>query len=226
MSDSQCRPSLPYPLDCLNEIIESQRPGYTLDQCFYKDPNIFQLDLDIFFFNHWVFIGHVSRIPNIGDYFLFETGNESVIIIRGKNNEIHAHHNVCRHRGSRVYLENSGNTIIVASKRGSKKYVACLVQANARLDVNKVVTRLMDVKRASFASADETKEITGMLIGGVTPFGLPDDMPIYVDENIKGLDFIILGSGDRSSKFKLAGSELSKIPNVEFISGLSAVKQS
>ena len=121
-------------------------------------------------------------------------------------------------------LENSGNTIIVASKRGSKKYVACLVQANARLDVNKVVTRLMDVKRASFASADETKEITGMLIGGVTPFGLPDDMPIYVDENIKGLDFIILGSGDRSSKFKLAGSELSKIPNIEFISGLSAIK--
>lgn len=121
---------------------------------------------------------------------------------------------------------NSGNTIIVASKRGPKKYVACLVQANARLDVNKVVTRLMEVKRASFASADETKEITGMLIGGVTPFGLPDDMPIYIDENVKELEFIILGSGDRSSKLKLAGSELSKIPNVEFISGLSAVKQS
>ena len=97
----------------LKEIIESQRPGYTLDQCFYKDPNIFQLDLDIFFFNHWVFIGHVSRIPNIGDYFLFETGNESVIIIRGKNNEIYAHHNVCRHRGSRVCLENSGNKKIL-----------------------------------------------------------------------------------------------------------------
>ena len=123
-------------------------------------------------------------------------------------------------------LENSANTIIVASKRGPKKYVACLVQANARLDVNKVVTRLMEVKRASFASADETKEITGMLIGGVTPFGLPDDMPIYIDENVKELEFIILGSGDRSSKLKLAGSELSKIPNVEFISGLSAVKQS
>ena len=122
--------------------------------------------------------------------------------------------------------ENSGNTIIVASKRGPKKYVACLVQANARLDVNKVVTRLMEVKRASFASADETKEITGMLIGGVTPFGLPDDMPIYIDQNIKELEFIILGSGDRSSKIKLAGSELSKIANVEFISGLSGVKQS
>tara|TARA_Y100001936_G_scaffold243358_1_gene282083 strand:- start:549 stop:1052 length:504 start_codon:yes stop_codon:yes gene_type:complete len=123
-------------------------------------------------------------------------------------------------------LENSGNTIIVASKRGPKKYVACLVQANSRLDVNKVVTKLMDVKRASFASADETKEITGMLIGGVTPFGLPIDMPIYVDQNIKTLDFIILGSGDRSSKLKLPGDELSKLPNVQFISGLSAVKES
>ena len=84
----------------------------------------------------------------------------------------------------------------------------------------------MEVKRASFASADETKEITGMLIGGVTPFGLPDDMPIYIDENIKELEFIILGSGDRSSKIKLAGPELPKIPNVEFISGLSISKQS
>jgi prolyl-tRNA editing enzyme YbaK/EbsC (Cys-tRNA(Pro) deacylase) len=123
-------------------------------------------------------------------------------------------------------LENSGNTIIVASKRGDKKYAACLVQANTRLDVNKVVTKLMGVKRVSFASADDTKEMTGMLIGGVTPFGLPDDMQIYIDELIKGLDFIILGSGDRSSKIKMAGSELSKIPNVTYISGLSIPKQS
>ena len=118
-------------------------------------------------------------------------------------------------------LENSGNTIIVASKRGPKKYTACLVQANTRLDVNKVVTRLMGIKRASFASEDETKEHTGMLIGGVTIFGLPSDMPVYADERIKVLNYVILGSGDRSSKIKVAGSELAKLPNIEFISGLS-----
>ena len=56
----------------LKDLIKSQRSGYTLDQCFYTDPDIFQLDLSTFFLNHWIFIGHVSRIPNIGDYFLFE----------------------------------------------------------------------------------------------------------------------------------------------------------
>ena len=122
-------------------------------------------------------------------------------------------------------LEHSGNTIIVASKRGPKQYAACLVQAHTRLDVNKVVTRLMGIKRASFASADETKEVTGMLVGGVTPFGLPSDMPIFVDEHIKDLDYIILGSGVRTSKIKVAGSELSKIPNLKFVPDLSAVKQ-
>ena len=93
----------------LKDLIKSQKTGYTLDQRFYTDPDIFQIDLDTFFFNHWVFIGHVSRIPNIGDYFLFETGNESIIIIRGKDNKVYAHHNVCRHRGSRVCLESTGN---------------------------------------------------------------------------------------------------------------------
>tara|TARA_B100000686_G_scaffold353898_1_gene461394 strand:+ start:2201 stop:3442 length:1242 start_codon:yes stop_codon:yes gene_type:complete len=97
----------------LKDLIKSQRPGYTLDQCFYTDPDIFQLDLDTFFFNHWVFVGHESRIPNVGDYFLFEIGNESVIIIKGKNNITYAHHNVCRHRGSRVCLEKSGNKKIL-----------------------------------------------------------------------------------------------------------------
>ena len=93
----------------LKDLLQSQKPGYTLDQCFYTDPDIFQLDMKTFFLNHWVFVGHVSRIPNIGDYFLFETGNESIIIIKGKNNDIFAHHNVCRHRGSRICLDKSGN---------------------------------------------------------------------------------------------------------------------
>ena len=78
-------------------------------------------------------------------------------------------------------LEKSGNTIVVASKRGQKKYCACIVAATDRLDVNKRVKGLMEVSRASFASADETMELTGMMIGGVTPFGLPDGLPIYAD---------------------------------------------
>ncbi len=118
-------------------------------------------------------------------------------------------------------LEKSGNTIVVASKRGQKKYCACIVAATDRLDVNKRVKGLMEVSRASFANADETMELTGMMIGGVTPFGLPDDLPIYADAKLRDLDYVILGGGSRSFKLKMPPSELEKLPNLEFIEGLS-----
>ena len=118
-------------------------------------------------------------------------------------------------------MEKSGNTIVVASKRGAKKYCACIVAATDRLDVNKTVKGLMGVSRASFANADETMDLTGMMIGGVTPFGLPADLPIYADAKLRGLDYIILGGGSRSSKLKLDPAELEKLSNLEFIDGLS-----
>ncbi|MCH8818431.1 MAG: hypothetical protein IIC92_11960, partial [Chloroflexi bacterium] len=93
--------------------------------------------------------------------------------------------------------EQSCNTILVASKRGEKKYSACIALAHTRLDVNHKVRDLMEVKRLSFASADETAELTGMMIGGVTPFCLPDDLPVYVDSRIMSLDYVILGGGSR-----------------------------
>ena len=118
-------------------------------------------------------------------------------------------------------MEKSGNTIVVASKRGQKKHCACIVAATDRLDVNKRVKGMMEVSRASFAGADETMALTGMMIGGVTPFGLPSDMPIYADAKLTNLDYVIIGGGSRSSKIKLAPSELGKLPNLEFIEGLS-----
>ena len=118
-------------------------------------------------------------------------------------------------------MEKSGNTIVVASKRGQKKHCACIVAATDRLDVNKRVKGIMEVSRASFAGADETMALTGMMIGGVTPFGLPSDMPIYADAKLTDLDYVIIGGGSRSSKIKLAPSELGKLPNLEFIEGLS-----
>ena len=118
-------------------------------------------------------------------------------------------------------MEKSGNTIVVASKRGQKKHCACIVAATDRLDVNRRIKGLMEVSRASFAGADETMALTGMMIGGVTPFGLPSDLPIYADAKLSGLDYVIIGGGSRSSKIKLAPSELGKLPNLEFIEGLS-----
>ena len=118
-------------------------------------------------------------------------------------------------------MDYSGNTIIVASKRGEKKFCACIVQASQRLDVNRTVRGLMGVSRASFASSDETMELTGMMIGGVTPYALPEDLPVYADHNLLSAEYVILGSGSRSSKLKVSPGEMAKIPGLEFIEGLS-----
>ena len=117
--------------------------------------------------------------------------------------------------------EQSGNTILVVSKRGEKKYSACIALAHTRLDVNHKVKALMDVKRLSFASAEETAELTGMMIGGVTPFCLPDDLPIYVDGRIMSLDYIILGGGSRSAKVKIDPQVFTRMPSVQVVEGLA-----
>ena len=93
----------------LKKLIKQQKPNFTLDQEFYIDDYIFDLDIKNIFSKQWVFVGHVSRIPKYGDYFLFNIGNESIIIIRDKDDLIHAHYNVCRHRGSHICLEEEGN---------------------------------------------------------------------------------------------------------------------
>ena len=96
-------------MDKLNTLIKEHKPGFSLPQAFYTDEEIYQLDLERVWHRHWLFAGHVSRIPNTGDYFLFEMDRESLIIIRDKNETIHAHFNVCRHRGSAVCLKEAGN---------------------------------------------------------------------------------------------------------------------
>ena len=111
-------------------------------------------------------------------------------------------------------LDHCGNAIIVASKRGQKRYSVCIVRGSDRLDVNKTVRRLMEVSRASFASPEETMALTGMMIGGVTPMGLPPELPIYADEKLLSLEYLILGSGSRSSKLKMPPAELSKLPGL------------
>ena len=119
-----------------------------------------------------------------------------------------------------VPKSNSGNTIIIASKKDPIIYSACIVTAEYKLDVNKTVRKLMGVRRLSFASAEQTAELTGMIIGGVTPVALPPDINIYIDKNIENLDYIILGGGSRSQKIKIDINSLSRIPNTHFIEGL------
>jgi prolyl-tRNA editing enzyme YbaK/EbsC (Cys-tRNA(Pro) deacylase) len=97
-------------------------------------------------------------------------------------------------------LEDSANTIVVAGKRQPPVYAACVVLANTRLDVNSVVNKRMGVRKASFAGGPETELLTGMAIGGVTPFGLPADLPLWVDDRVMERNRIILGGGSRDRK--------------------------
>ena len=97
----------------LKTLIKKQKTNYSLDHEFYVSQHIFDLDVKNIFSKQWVFVGHISRIPNYGDYFLFNIGKESIIIIRDKDNAVHAHYNVCRHRGSQICLENEGNSKVL-----------------------------------------------------------------------------------------------------------------
>jgi len=117
--------------------------------------------------------------------------------------------------------EDSANAILVASSRPPGRHAVCVVLATTKLDVNRTVCRLLEVKRASFASAEETRALTGMLIGGVTVFGLPEHLPIFVDSRVTERPSIVVGGGSRSLKLRLKPAELHKIGRLRIIEGLA-----
>src|SRR5438876_2833732 len=120
-----------------------------------------------------------------------------------------------------IPLDHSGNTIIVASKKEPKQYCACLVLATTRLDVNHTVRKLLGASRVSFATAEETQALTGMMIGGVTIFALPPDLPLYVDDRIMALPWLILGGGSRSTKIRISPEVFRRMPSTTVVAGLA-----
>jgi prolyl-tRNA editing enzyme YbaK/EbsC (Cys-tRNA(Pro) deacylase) len=119
---------------------------------------------------------------------------------------------------------DSANTIVVIGKSQPPTFAACVVLADTRLDVNRAVKQRLNVRRASFASADETATITGMMIGGVTVFGLPPDLPVWVDERVMARDRIVLGGGSRSWKVVAAPEILRHLPNTEIVTDLARAR--
>jgi prolyl-tRNA editing enzyme YbaK/EbsC (Cys-tRNA(Pro) deacylase) len=118
-------------------------------------------------------------------------------------------------------VEQAANTILVASRKVTPaRYAACVVLGTTRLDVNKKVSELLAVKRLSFADQETTLKITGMMIGGVTAFGL-GDLPVYVDSAVMEQPRVVMGGGNRSSKLLLSPNELTKLPNVVVVEGLA-----
>ena len=128
--------------------------------------------------------------------------------------------NFCEHYG--YQLEESANAIMVAGKSEPKKYVVCLVLASTQIDVNKVVKKKLNVKKASFATPEEAIEITGgMTLGGITPFGLPETLPLWIDSKVMECDKVIVGGGSRSRKIYLPPESLSMLTNAEVVEGLA-----
>jgi prolyl-tRNA editing enzyme YbaK/EbsC (Cys-tRNA(Pro) deacylase) len=121
--------------------------------------------------------------------------------------------------------DNSANTIIVVGKGQTPRNVACVVLASTRLDVNGVVRKRLEVRKASFASAEETMALTGMEIGGVTAFALPDDLPVWVDAAVMQRGRIILGGGSRSIKVLTPPSTLVAMNNVTVVDDLARARE-
>jgi len=117
--------------------------------------------------------------------------------------------------------EDSANTIVVIGKSDPPRFAACVTLAPYRLDVNRTVRDRLGTRKASFAPAEATAALTGMQIGGVTVFGLPDGLPIWVDSRVMTRERIVLGGGSRSWKVIAAPSILRGLGGVEVVDGLA-----
>lgn len=124
-----------------------------------------------------------------------------------------------------IPLDQSANAILVSSRRPLGERAVCLALATTRLDVNGLVRQRLGVKKVSFASADETVQVTGMEIGGVTPFGLPHGLRIWIDEAVMRPAWVIVGAGSRSAKVRVDPAIFHRVPNADIVTGLATSAQ-
>lgn len=120
-----------------------------------------------------------------------------------------------------IELADSANCVVVAGRRGEDvRHAACLVLATTRADVNGLVRRRLDARKASFAPLEQTVAATGMEYGGITPVGLPPGWPVLVDQAVVAAAQVVVGSGLRRSKLVVPGAVVPDLPGVEVLSGL------
>jgi len=119
--------------------------------------------------------------------------------------------------------EDSANAIVVVGKVDPPVYAMCLVLADTRLDVNKVVRKKLGVRKCSFASGDQTVELTGMMIGGVTPFGTTTELDLWIDSRVMERPQLIIGGGSRDRKLLVPPATLAAHPRAEVVVDLAKV---
>jgi len=118
-------------------------------------------------------------------------------------------------------LSGSANCVVVAGRRGeTTSYAACLVLATTRADVNGLVRKRLNARKASFAPMDDAVALSAMEYGGITPVGLPDGWPLLVDAAVATADAIVIGSGIRGSKLALPGALAARLPGAEVVDSL------
>ena len=120
-----------------------------------------------------------------------------------------------------VPLAESANCVVVSGRRdGQERIAACVVRADMRADVNSLVKRTLDVRKASFLSMERAVEESGMEYGGITPLGLPATWPLLLDAAVLEQPWVVVGSGLRRSKLVLPGALLASVPGAEVVHGL------
>ena len=120
-------------------------------------------------------------------------------------------------------MEDSANAILVIGKSDPPVYAVGVVLATTRLDVNRVVRRRLGTRKASFAPPDATRELTGMEIGGVTPFALPDGLPLWIDSRVMARERVVVGGGSRACKVVGPPTMLLTVPGAEVVDDLAVV---
>jgi prolyl-tRNA editing enzyme YbaK/EbsC (Cys-tRNA(Pro) deacylase) len=120
-----------------------------------------------------------------------------------------------------VPLTASANCVVVSGRRdGAERVAACVVRADTRADVNNLVRRTLDVRKATFLPMERAVEETGMEYGGITPVGLPEGWRLFVDASCLDIEVAIIGSGVRRSKLLLPGHRLGDLPGAEVLTDL------
>jgi prolyl-tRNA editing enzyme YbaK/EbsC (Cys-tRNA(Pro) deacylase) len=122
-----------------------------------------------------------------------------------------------------VAMEESANAIVVASKKPEGHHVVCVALAHTRLDINGAVRRKLGVRKLSFAPAEVTRALTGQEIGGVTIFGLPEGLEVWLDSRVRDCERIVVGAGSRSAKIRLDPAQLVGLDRYEFVDDLANV---
>ena len=119
-------------------------------------------------------------------------------------------------------MDTGANCVVVAGRRaGEERVAACVVRADTRADVNNLVKRTLDVRKASFLSMDRAVEESGMEYGGITPVGLPDGWRLLVDPRVLDIEVAVIGSGVRRSKLLIPGALAAELPRAEVVEGLA-----